>query len=198
MLKKIGFLINKNNINFLPFILKNREKVWIEIGSGNGEYITSIAKRFNNIFFIAIEVKFKRIFKTLKKIKRNNLENVLVVHGDAAIFIEFFLNNHSVESFIINFPDPWFKKRHKKRRLINKDFYSLLAEKLISSGTIYIATDYKEYAQIILNEANETGLFQNTKFSKKWLFNDIFTKYEKNFLEKGEKIFYMVLKKINL
>jgi tRNA (guanine-N7-)-methyltransferase len=169
----------------------------VEIGSGNGEYITAIAQQLENVFFIAIEIKFKRIFKTLKKIKKNNINNILIIHGDASVFVEYFLKNNSIESFIINFPDPWFKKRHKKRRVVNKDFYKVLFDKLNNNGKIYIATDYEEYANIILKDANDLSLFKKTDFTKKWLFNNIFTKYEKNFLEQGNKIFYIILEKAN-
>ncbi len=197
MIRENGFYLNKNNLKFLPEILEKRDNIWVEIGSGNGEYITELAKRLSEPFFIATEIKFKRIQKILKKIKSKKLENVVTIHGDAAIFTEFFLKDNSIENFIINFPDPWFKKRHKKRRLINKYFYKILFKKLKNGGNIFIATDYEEYANIILNEANSTSLFHKASFCEKWLFKNIYTKYEKNFLQNGNQIFYLTLKKAN-
>ena len=196
MLKKIGFLINKHNINLLDNITTCYNNISVEIGSGNGEYITEVAKREKNKLFIACEIKFKRIFKTLKRIKRKQLTNVLVVHGGGDIFTEFLIKDNSVESFILNFPDPWFKKRHKKRRIINSDFYKIMHAKLKDKGKIYIATDYMEYAEIIREEADNLAFFENADFTGKWLYKDIFSKFEKNFISEGKEIYYLELKKI--
>ncbi len=197
MLDTIGVLINRNNLNLFPEIIKKHDKIFVEIGSGNGDYIVDIAEREKDSFFIAVEIKFKRIFKTLKKIKNKDIKNLLVVHGDASVFVEFFLENNSVDNFIINFPDPWYKKRHHKRRLVNKDFYKILYQKLKNNGNIYIATDYAEYAKVILDDARDTEIFKNVFFCEKWLYKDIYTKYEKTYIAEGKKIYYLSLLKIN-
>ena len=197
MLENIGFLINRNNLYFFPDIYKKHNKIYIEIGSGNGDYIVSIADREKDSFFIAVEIKFKRIFKTLKKIKNKNIKNLLVIHGDGSVFVEFFLENNSVDSFIINFPDPWYKKRHQRRRLVNKEFYKILYKKLKENGKIYIATDYEDYAKVILEDATETKLFNNVAFSEKWFYKDIYTKYEKTYIAEGKQIYYLTLSKSN-
>ena len=194
-MKNIGFLINKHNFSLFEGIFCKSENLWIEIGSGNGEFVTEIAKREKDSLFIACEIKFKRIFKTLKKIKRADLNNVLVAHCAGDIFTEYFIHDNTVNNFIINFPDPWFKKRHKKRRLINPHFYKIMWQKLKYSGKICIATDYREYAEIILEEAANLKLFENTCFTEKWLYKDIFTKFEKNFIAENKEIFYIELKK---
>ena len=196
MLKNIGFLINKHNIFLLDYILGNYGKIWIEIGSGNGEFITEIAERENDTLFIACEIKFKRIFKALKRVTRKNLKNVLLVHGGGDILTEFLIKNSSVDKFILNFPDPWFKKRHKKRRIINSSFYKVMYEKLKPYGKIYIATDYSEYAEKIKEEANALAIFKKVNFSEKWLYKNIYTKFEKNFIMEGKKIYYLELTKI--
>ncbi len=201
MLKDIGFLINKNNIFLLDNILKKHKNIWVEIGSGNGEFITELAQRKKNDFFIASEIKFKRVYKTLRKIYRNNTDNVLIVHGAGDILTEFFIKDNTVKNFILNFPDPWFKKRHKKRRVINSYFYKVMHDKLKESGNIFIATDYKEYADIIKDDAQKLNIFNHADFTDKWLYKDIFTKFEKSFINQGKTIYYLRLnavKNINL
>ena len=197
MLGNIGFLINRNNLNLFPEIIKKYHKIYVEIGSGNGDYIVNIADREKDSLFIAVEIKFKRIFKTLKKLINKNVKNLLVVHGDGSVFVDFFLENNSVDNFIINFPDPWYKKRHQKRRLVNKNFYQTLYQKLKKDGNIYIATDYSEYADVIIDNARKSNIFKNIAFSEKWLYKDIYTKYEKTYIAEGKKIYYLTLSKTN-
>lgn len=190
-------IIEKNyNIfwDFYDFIPNNKE-IWVEIGSGNGDYLIGIAEKLPDKIFIGVEIKYKRLIKTLKKIRKKGLKNIILFHCSGEIFINFILKDNSISAMIFNFPDPWFKKRHYKRKIFNENFFNELIPKMKNKSKIFIATDYKDYAFEIFAKASKIktlkNLYHPEKFGEKWLFKDIFTKYEKDFISQGKKIYYM-------
>ncbi len=192
--------IQQKNYNvfwdFYSFIPKNSE-IWIEIGSGNGDYLVEIASRNPDKIFIGIEIKYKRLLKTLRKIKKKNLKNVILFHCAGEVFINFIAKDKSLTTVIINFPDPWFKKRHQKRKIFNLNFLKDLLPKIKPGGNLFIATDHEEYAYQIYNTAIQINKLKNlypSPFGEKWLYKDVFTKYERDFLKQGKKIYYLAYK----
>ncbi len=195
MIKDIGYLINHNNCYLLENIISLYQNIVIEIGSGNGEYIVNLASKKRDYLFLGIELKFKRIFKSLKKINRADIDNIILVKGEASTIIDFFIEDNSIDFFIINFPDPWFKIKHNSRRLINLSFYHLLYQKLKNKGKVFIATDDLNYSNVILDDAKSSRLFKNVDFCDKWLDVENYTLYEKKFLNEGKNISYLELTK---
>ncbi len=191
-----SFIQQKNyNIfwDFYNFIPKECD-VWVEIGSGNGDYLVEIADRNKDKIIIGVEIKYKRLLKTLRKIKKRDLSNVILFHCSGEIFTNFILKDNTISAVIINFPDPWFKKRHHKRKIFNLNFLNDLLPKFKSKGKLYIATDQKSYAYQIYETAsniNELKNLNNSPFGEKWLYKDVFTKYEKDFINEGKEIYYL-------
>lgn len=117
----------------------------VEIGIGNGEFISEYAKANPDQNYLGFEV-MKRIFnRAIVKARQVESKNVRLIHFDAT-FIVSLLEDGCVDNFYVNFPDPWPKKRHKKRRILKTEFIELLARKLKQGGTLCMATDQIDYA----------------------------------------------------
>ena len=119
----------------------------LEIGSGMGETTAEIAQQNPPIDFIAIEVHGPGVGSLLKKIDALELKNLRVVRHDAVDVLENMVADGSLAGLHLFFPDPWPKKRHHKRRLVQPPFAALAARKLEPGGYFHTATDWPEYAE---------------------------------------------------
>ena len=127
-------------------IFHNSSPTVFEIGFGDGEATCQIAERNPDINYVAMDVYPPGVGALLDAVHVKGLSNVRIIHHDAADVVENMTENGTVSGFHIFFPDPWQKKRHNKRRLINSAFVSLLSDKLKPGGYIYCATDWEDYA----------------------------------------------------
>ena len=118
----------------------------LEIGSGMGETTAEIAQQNPNIDFIAIEVHGPGIGSLLKKIDALGLKNLRLIRHDAVDVLESMVPDGLLAGIHLFFPDPWPKKRHHKRRLVQPPFAALAARKLAPGGYFHAATDWPEYA----------------------------------------------------
>jgi len=121
--------------------------VIIEIGFGMGTATADIAEKNRDKNYLGIEVHTPGVGKLLSEIEGRRLNNVRIIQHDAAEVIRIMIPDKSIQGFHIFFPDPWPKKKHHKRRLIQHPFTVLLTEKLTDKGYIYMATDWQEYAE---------------------------------------------------
>ena len=172
----------------------NTNPIMLEIGFGMGNFLIEMAAKEPASNFIGIDFYHKGIRKLMTRIKKLQLKNIRVVYGDIRSKIPILFKDRELNTVYINFPDPWPKKRHIKRRLIKPEFIKQLAKKLHLEGRAYLATDSKSYAHEMLEYFNAEALFQNLNSQKGFLNERIHlpkTKYEKNFINAGEKIFYM-------
>ena len=119
----------------------------LEIGSGMGETTIAIAKEFPDVDFIAVEVHGPGVGSLLNAIEHERLTNVRVIRHDALEVLEQMVRDASLLAIHLFFPDPWPKKRHHKRRLVQPDTASLMARKLMPGGTLHAATDWPDYAE---------------------------------------------------
>ena len=175
-------------------VFHNTKQTVVEIGFGDGEATHQMAERNPDINYLALEVYPPGVGALLDVVHTRQLPNVRIVQHDASEVVQNMLADSSVSGFHIFFPDPWQKKRHNKRRLINPAFTALLADKLKTGGYIYCATDWEDYAlqmqDVLRGEARISSPFSG--FAEKP--NDIVpwrpqTKFERKGLDKGRKIF---------
>jgi tRNA (guanine-N7-)-methyltransferase len=122
----------------------------LEIGSGMGETTARIAKDRPESDFIAVEVHSPGIGSLLKLIEKEQLTNVRVIRHDALEVLEKMIPDGALAGIHLFFPDPWPKKRHHKRRLLQPAFAALAARKLAPGGTLHAATDWQHYADHML------------------------------------------------
>ena len=111
--------------------------------------------------YIGIEVHKPGIGKLLGEIRNRSLENLRIIEGDAAPVLSNMIADASVSAFHVFFPDPWPKKRHHKRRLVQRPRTDLFASKLEEGGYFYMVTDWSEYADFALSELTATEGFVN-------------------------------------
>ncbi|WII92661.1 tRNA (guanosine(46)-N7)-methyltransferase TrmB [Kingella negevensis] len=118
----------------------------LEIGFGMGTATAEIAQRLPEKDFLAIDVHGPGVGNLCKLIAEQNINNIRVMRHDAVEVVEHMLPDGSLNGIHIFFPDPWHKKRHNKRRLIQVPFVQKLLPKLATGGYIHLATDWEEYA----------------------------------------------------
>jgi tRNA (guanine-N7-)-methyltransferase len=133
----------------LPALFPDSEKIIMEIGFGMGEATALIGRDFPNDGFLAVEVHFPGVGKLMARIEELGLNNIRVMETDVHPLFEQHLDDQSLDGIHLFFPDPWQKKRHNKRRIINPEFLRLIAPKIKAGGFIHIATDWVPYAEVI-------------------------------------------------
>ncbi|MGH0032241.1 MAG: tRNA (guanosine(46)-N7)-methyltransferase TrmB [Myxococcota bacterium] len=118
----------------------------VEIGFGRGEFLMELAAASPDTAFLGIEYSFKRTLKLARRLAPTPLRNVRLVRATAEEVVRDALPDASVATFWVNFPDPWPKKRHARRRLFQQGFVARLAARLAPGGELNVATDDPAYA----------------------------------------------------
>lgn len=129
----------------LAELFKGSRPVEVDVGSGKGRFLLARASTFPEIGFIGIERQRRRIEKVATKTSRAELKNIRLLHAEIRFAVEMMLPDDAVQTFYIFFPDPWPKRKHNPRRLVNADFLKLLHRKLQPGGCIHFATDHEDY-----------------------------------------------------
>lgn len=167
-------------------IFGHNDYLVLEIGFGNGENLFALAQKYPTRNFIGIEVHVPGIAALLTRLANQQLPNLKIYNEDAKIILNQCIPNKTLDEIFILFPDPWPKKRHHKRRLIQEDFIQLLHLKLKPQGKLNIATDWEDYALHIAEVLKNTALFtQKTQPTQR----DIVTKFEKRGKLRGHNNF---------
>jgi tRNA (guanine-N7-)-methyltransferase len=135
----------------------------LEIGSGMGETTAEIAQAHPEADFIAAEVHGPGVGSLLNRIAAAALPNLRIVRHDAAQVLQHMIADGSLAAIHLFFPDPWPKKRHHKRRLVQPPFVSLMAEKLSAGGIAHLATDWPDYADQMAAVFLENPLFEKAE-----------------------------------
>ena len=130
----------------LPDVFGRKAPLVVEIGSGMGETTAAIAKAHPEADFIAVEVHGPGVGSLLNRIAKEELSNLRVIRHDAVEVLAGMIADRALAAIHLFFPDPWPKKRHHKRRLVQPGFAALAARKLAPGGVLHAATDWPEYA----------------------------------------------------
>ena len=134
----------------------------LEIGFGMGETTAAIAQLRAEDDFLAIEVHLPGVGALLKRIGELDLTNLRLIRHDAVEVLEHMIAEGSLDGIHIYFADPWHKKRHHKRRLIQQQFVELLASRIKPGGYLHLATDWHNYAEQMLLVLNRQASLENT------------------------------------
>jgi tRNA (guanine-N7-)-methyltransferase len=135
------------------------QPVVMEIGYGMGEATWQIAKSNPTINYLGVEVHMPGVGKLMARLDEFALTNVKLIERDVFEVFHYMISDGSLDGIHLYFPDPWPKKRHNKRRIVNQRFIAEVAKKLKPGGFIHIATDWVPYAEWITEQFNETTLF---------------------------------------
>jgi len=168
----------------------------LEIGFGMGETTAHIAAHHPEIDYLGVEVHTPGIGSLLKQIGEQGLTNVRIIPHDAVEVLNHMIGPDSLDGVHIFFPDPWHKKRHHKRRLIQPALVSLLCEKLKPGGYIHAATDWQHYAEHILGVLSAERQLENTArdYAPKPEYRPT-TKFETRGLRLGHGVWDIVFRK---
>ena len=156
----------KQEIVDLQQIFPTSDKVIMEIGFGMGEATAIIAKNHPNNGYIAVDVHPPGIGKLLARIVENDLTNLKVIEEDVHVVLQHMIADESLDGIHLYFPDPWPKKKHNKRRIVNEGFLKLIHPKIKKSGFIHIATDWVPYAESIQEVFAASPLFSGGVIDK--------------------------------
>lgn len=168
----------------------------LEIGFGMGETTARIAANHAQNDYLALEVHTPGVGALLKTLGEQNLANVRIIQHDGVDVVQAMLAPASLDGIHIFFPDPWPKKRHHKRRLIQPGFVSLLATRLKIGATLHVATDWEEYATHILGVlATEPALGNTAAGYAPRPAGRPKTKFEERGLKLGHPVFDIIFRK---
>jgi tRNA (guanine-N7-)-methyltransferase len=149
----------KQEIIDLVHIFPKSNKIIMEIGFGMGEATAIIAKNHPENGYIAVDVHPPGIGKLLARIVENDLTNLKVIEEDVHVVLQHMIADSSLDGIHLFFPDPWPKKKHNKRRIVNQNFLQLIHPKIKKDGFIHIATDWVPYAESIQEVFAASPLF---------------------------------------
>ena len=139
-------IIPETVLDFNAIFGRNAPTV-LEIGFGNGEALVAMAKQRPEVNFIGVDVYESGTGALFNILKEQDITNVRVIHKDVMILLSGIIPAHSLSHVYIYFPDPWPKKKHRKRRLLQADFLTLIKQVLVPKGYIHFATDWQDYAR---------------------------------------------------
>jgi tRNA (guanine-N7-)-methyltransferase len=171
--------------------------VVLEIGCGMGDTTATIAARRPEMDFIGIEVHGPGVGNLCKLISEQGLGNLRVMQHDATEVVRDMIAPDSLAGVHVYFPDPWPKKRHHKRRILQPAFVAELARRLVPGGYLHCATDWEAYAQFMLETLSAEPLLQNTAadYAPKPEYRPL-TKFEARGLRLGHGVWDLVFRRI--
>ncbi len=179
-------------------IFGNSNKLNVEIGSGKGKFLLTAGQLFPTENFLGLEKTPKCLKVYKKKVERDKIDNTRVIHCYLESIFKNLIDEESIDSFIIYFPDPWPKKKHRKRRFLKEENIRMLWKKLKKGGEIFIKTDFEDYFIQIIEEFLKIDEFLKISYgyAKNWKHKfNIPTNYEIKYVKAGKPIYYLQAKK---
>jgi len=180
-------------------IFGNLNPIALEIGCGIGDFIAKTAMDRPEQNFIAIDYYNKGCDSTCRRLERDGLTNVRVLRVEAREFIAGQIAENSLSALYINCPDPWPKKRHRKRRLVNSAFMEFMRNYLRSGADFFFATDFEDYGEDVATFMAQQAGYANMlapDLSRHDLEEYHRSKYMLKFMAEGKKIHFVHYRKL--
>ncbi len=189
----------KNELLDLNEVFPNQNPITVEIGFGMGDSLLEMAIAQPNANFLGMEVHRPGVGKLLHGIEENGIKNLKIVSHDAVEVLESGLAVESIDKLLIYFPDPWHKKRHNKRRLIQHEFVQLARSRLKIGAEIHLATDWEHYAEHMMEVMSDAEGFKNSMgLQAIWKTPDRpETKFERRGIKLGHGVWDLLFKRLN-
>jgi len=196
LMPRIGVVYQPQAIDLAAVYGRNNPKI-LEIGCGMGETTAAIADAWHDNDYLGVEVHVPGIGALCKQVAERGLTNLRICQHDAVEVVRDMLPEGSLAGIHVFFPDPWHKKRHNKRRLIQPPFAALLASRLQPGGYLHCATDWEEYAQQMLDVLTAEPALVNTAagFAPRPAYRPL-TKFENRGLRLGHGVRDIIFKKL--
>jgi tRNA (guanine-N7-)-methyltransferase len=164
----------------------------VDLGCGDGSFLCALAQRIPEKNFLGIERLIGRVRSAARKAAK--IDNVRVLRVESLYAVRFLLPPVSVETFYLLFPDPWPKRRHQRRRIVNEDFLDAINTALVANGALYVATDQLDYFEQIKEIARANSGLAIVDLGHVDLPA---TKFEKTFRDQGTPIHRLELRKVS-
>lgn len=176
----------------LPTVFQREAPCVLEIGFGSGQSLLATAQMHPDLNFIGIETHQPGIGALLLNIQAEQVNNIRIFYGDAVEVLNHCIPEKSLDGIQLFFPDPWPKRRHHKRRLIQTPFVELLIKKLKKGGELHLATDWEDYAKEMMEVLSNLPELKNAagikQFATRSTQRPIITKFEQQGQRAGRKI----------
>lgn len=170
---------------------QNEHPIYIEVGTGKGQFVTEMAKAHPQINFIGVEIQTSVAVVAMQKMKESGQKNVALIREDVAKLLDFFEEKELARVYI-NFTDPWPKNRHEKRRLTYSSFLAIYHQLMGDQGEIFLKTDNQGLFEYSLNSFSAYGCrLKNITFDLHHsdYEGNIMTEYEERFYKRGIPIY---------
>lgn len=180
----------------LVAVFGRKAPLQVDLGCGNGDLLCALARTHPQKNFLGTEKLAGRVAKTCRK--SADLDNVRVINVESTYAVRFLLPEASVETFYLLFPDPWPKRRHHRRRIVQSEFLTSIKHALEPGGIIYLATDDLDYFQQMERIASSTDKLEcilHTSFEADDSLPE--TKFGRRFRDSGAPIYRLSLRKIS-
>jgi len=196
LMPRFGIPFNTETLDLDHAFGRSAPKI-LEIGFGMGDSTAQIARSNPENDYLCIEVHTPGVGSLLKQIEESGLSNIRIIQHDAVEVLKVMLDPGTLDGVHIFFPDPWPKKRHHKRRLIQPEFVALLCERLKTGGYLHAATDWEEYATHILATFSAEPRLVNTAtdYAPRPDYRPL-TKFEQRGLKLGHGVWDIVFRRV--
>lgn len=195
---QFGLVLNAGQID-LAQVFKREAPCILEIGFGSGQSLLSTAKENPAHNYIGVETYFPGVGAVLLGMQRQQIDNIRLYHADAVEVLNQCILPQSLDGVQIFFPDPWQKRRHHKRRLIQPTFVELVKSRLKTGGILHLATDWHDYAdhmmKVLSNHPGLENLMGVGQFANRSQHRPIITKFEQRGIRSGRVIWELQFRK---
>jgi tRNA (guanine-N7-)-methyltransferase len=179
---------------YLDALFPGQDEVWLEIGFGGGEHMVAMAARYPRIGLIGAEPFVNGVAQLLGKIREAGVENLAIHAGDVRDLFDVIPDGHIAKAFL-NYPDPWPKARHHKRRFVTQQYLEPLMRVLAPGAEFRVATDIEDYVRQTIEEVPEAG-FERIEHPMNEAWEDWpSTRYEQKALREGRQPHYLTWRK---
>ncbi len=171
----------------------------LEIGFGNGESLVQMAKQDPSCGYMGVEVHDPGVGHCIGRVHDERLQNLKIISHDAIDVLEHMIPPHSLQAVFLFFPDPWPKKRHHKRRIVNKKLRNFIAITLLPGGTLHMATDWQEYAEYMAEDMFSDDRFINRGDSLGYATKPDYrptTKFERRGRKLGHSVWDLIFERL--
>ena len=184
----------------LARLFGRQSDVFLELGFGDGRVLKMLSARHPENDYLGIEVHRPGVGRVMRELEEQGLRNVRVASEDGMEVLQRNIPDQSLAGILIFFPDPWHKKKHKKRRMIQPEFVRAAALRLQQGGILHLATDWEDYAQQMLEVLSDEPLLKNTSLDNTYVERPQsrpLTKYEQRGLRLGHGVWDLVFQRVD-
>ena len=182
----------------LPQVFGRNGPCCLEIGFGNGGNLEAMALQHPEVNYLGVEVHRPGVGNLLLQIEEHGIENIRVICADAVEVLKNNIPPASLDAVFIFFPDPWHKRRHQKRRLVQEAFIELVRERLKPGGILHMATDWEDYARHMLAVMQQVSGYVNTApagdYAPRPAYR-VLTKFEQRGLRLGHGVWDLIFRR---